>query len=207
MKRFIIGVLAAIGVLSLLMFFGLIALLFIGAAQKPTVPAVTVLELQIDEPLPEHVPDSDFAAAFGGSKTTVRDVVDALERAGQDARVKALLVHLSDGPGSMAQVQELRDAVKAFRKTGKKATVYADTFGEFSGANGAYYLASAFDEVYVQQSGDIGLVGLAQETPFAREAFDKLGVQPQISKRYEYKNAPNTFTVQGYTAPHREATE
>ncbi|MBF5045429.1 signal peptide peptidase SppA [Aggregicoccus sp. 17bor-14] len=207
MKRFLIGLLAAIGVLSLLLFFGLIALVFVGASRKPTVPSATVLELQIEAPLPESAPEGDLASAFGGSKTTVRDVVDALEKGAKDGRVKALVVRISGSPGSFAAVQELRDAVKAFRKSGKKAVAYADTFGEFSGANGAYYLASAFDEVYVQQSGDIGLVGLSQETPFAREAFDKLGIQPQISKRYEYKNAPNTYTEKGYTAPHREATE
>jgi protease-4 len=207
MKRFLIGLLAVIGVLSLLIFFGLIALVFVGASRKPTVPVATVLELQIEEPLPESVPETDLASAFGGSKTTVRDVVDALEKGAGDKRVKALVVRIAGSPGSFAQVQELRDAVKAFRKSGKKAVAYADTFGEFSGANGAYYLASAFDEVYVQQSGDIGLVGLSQETPFAREAFDKLGIQPQISKRYEYKNAPNTYTEKGYTPPHREATE
>jgi protease IV len=207
MKRFIVGVLAVIGLLSLFVFFGIIALVIIGASRTPTVPEVTVLELQIDEPLLEHSAGSDLAAAFGGQKTTVRDVVDALQKAGTDGRVKSLLVRVTGSPGSMAQVQELRDAVKAFRKSGKKAVVYADTFGEFSGANGAYYLASAFDEVYVQQSGDIGLVGLSQETPFARDAFAKLGVQPQFSKRYEFKNAPNTFTEQGYNAPHREATE
>ncbi|HET9451715.1 MAG TPA: signal peptide peptidase SppA [Aggregicoccus sp.] len=207
MKRFIIGLLAVLGLVSLLMFFGILTLVFIGASRTPTVPAVTVLELHIEEPLLEHTASSDLAAAFGGAKTSVRDVVDALEKAGTDGRVKSLLVRVTGSPGSFAQVQELRDAVKAFRKTGKKAVVYADTFGEFSGANGAYYLASAFDEVYVQQSGDIGLVGLSQETPFAREAFAKLGVQPQFSKRYEYKNAPNTFTEQGYNAPHREATE
>lgn len=208
MKRFLIGALAVVGALSILFFCGLLALLVIGAtASRPTVPGSVVLEWEIDQPLVEAHAEDSLAAAFGGHKTTVRDVVDALERAGDDARVKGLLVRVTTAPGGAAAVQELRDAVRAFRQKGKRAVAYADSFGEFSAATGAYYFATAFDEVYIQPSGDVGLTGLAQESPFVRDALAKLGVKPRIGQRYEYKNAVNTFTEQGYNAPHREATE
>jgi protease-4 len=97
--------------------------------------------------------------------------------------------------------------VKAFRASGKKAIAYTDTFGEIANNTGAYYLATAFDEIYIQPSGDVNLTGLMFETPFARDAFAKLGVQPRIGARYEYKNAVNTYTEQGFTAPHKEAME
>ncbi|MGA9525738.1 MAG: signal peptide peptidase SppA, partial [Myxococcaceae bacterium] len=126
---------------------------------------------------------------------------------GQDDRVKGLVARISTGPGSMAAAQELRDAVKAFREKGKKAIAYSDSFGEFTGGSAAYYLAAAFDEVYLQPSGDVGLIGIAAETPFAKNAFEKLGVVPQMGKRHEYKNAVNTFTETGFDAWHREATE
>jgi len=60
---------------------------------------------------------------------------------------------------------------------------------------------------YIQPSGDVNITGVAMETPFAKEAFAKLGVQPHIGQRYEYKNAVNTYTETTYTAPHREAME
>lgn len=207
MKRFIIGALAVIGLLSILGFVAVAGLTLLMAGNKPTVPTSTVLELDLSEPLPEYVLDTSLAGAFGKKANTVHDVLDALQKGGEDSRVKALIVRVGQRPGTMAQVQELRDAVKAFRAKGKKAVAYADTFGEGGGATSAYYLASAFDEIYIQPSGDLNLTGVAMETPFARDAFGKLGVAPRIGKRYEYKNAVNTYTEMEYTAPHREATE
>ncbi len=207
MKRFFIGSLAVVGGLSLLFVGALLGLVMLGTASEPGVPGSVVLELELDEPLEEYVPEDSLATAFGPGKQTVRDVVDALEKAGEDARVKALVVKVNGTPGSTAVVQELRDAVKAFRAKGKKAVAYADTFGEGGGGTGAYYLASAFDEVYLQPSGDVSLLGPAIETPFARDALAKLGVKPRIGQRHEYKNAVNTYTQQTFTPEHREATE
>ncbi|PTL77150.1 signal peptide peptidase SppA [Vitiosangium sp. GDMCC 1.1324] len=207
MKRFFIGSLAVVGGLTILFVGAIIALAVLGASSKPGVPQQVVLELELSEPLPEYVPEDSLASAFGDDKLTVKDVVDALEKAGGDARVKGLVMRLDGPPGSTAVVQELRDAVKAFRAKGKKAVAYADTFGEGGGATGAYYLASAFDEIYIQPSGDVSVVGAAIETPFARDALAKLGVKPRMGKRYEYKGAVNTYTEQTYTEAHREETE
>ncbi|MCP3137122.1 signal peptide peptidase SppA [Pyxidicoccus xibeiensis] len=206
MKRILVGTLAFIGAMSVLFVVGLIGLMVLASASGPSVPSNLVLELDLESPLPEHVSDSSLAGAFGEDPATVRDVVDALEKAGTDSRVKSLVVRIGN-PGSPASAQELRDAVKAFRATGKKAVAYADSFGEVNNATLAYYVASAFDEVYIQPSGDLNVTGLTFETPFARDAFAKLGVTPRYHKRAEYKNAVNTYTEQGYNAPHREATE
>jgi protease-4 len=206
MKRFLIGSLAFIGAMSVLFVVGLIGLLVLASSSKPTVPSSVVLELDLEDPLAEYVPTDSFTGAFGEDPTTVRDVVDALEKAGDDPRVKSLVARVGN-PGSPAAAQEIRDAVKAFRAKGKKAVAYADTFGEQGNATIAYFVASAFDEVYIQPSGDLTITGLSFETPFARDAFAKLGVTPRFQKRAEYKNAVNTYTEQGYTAPHREAME
>ncbi|WP_426756086.1 signal peptide peptidase SppA [Myxococcus sp. Y35] len=206
MKRFFIGALAFIGALSVLFMVGLVGLMLLASASKPGVPANIVLELDLENPLPEHTAPNSLAGAFGEEPTTVRDVVEALEKAGDDARVKSLVVRVGQ-PGSPAATQELRDAVKAFRAKGKKAVAYTDSFGELGNSTLGYYLASAFDEIYIQPSGDLNIAGLALEVPFARDAFAKLGVTPRYSARHEYKNAVNTFTEQDYTAPHREATE
>ncbi|ATB51547.1 signal peptide peptidase SppA [Corallococcus macrosporus] len=206
MKRFLIGALAFVGALSVLFVVGLVGLMLLASASKPGVPSNLVLELDLENPLPEHGAGDSLMGAFGEEPTTVRDVVEALEKAGEDARVKALLVRIGH-PGTPAAAQELRDAVKAFRAKGKKAVAYSDTFGELGNSTLAYYLASAFDEIYLQPSGDVNINGLAFELPFARAAFDKLGVTPRYFARHEYKNAVNSYTEQDYTAPHREATE
>ena len=207
MKRFLVGALAWVGGLTVLFVGALLALAFIAASHTPGVPEAVVLEWEVEGPLEEHVPEDSLAGALGPEATTVRDVVDALEQAGRDARVKGLVARLSGTPGTPAVVQELRDAVKAFRATGKKAVAHADSFGEGSGATGTYYLASAFDEVYVQPSGDVSLLGLSTELMFVRGALEKLGVKVNMGKRHEFKSAAEMYTEEAATAANREATE
>jgi protease IV len=113
---------------------------------------------------------------------------------------------LGAGVLGIAQAQEVRDAVLAFRAKKKTAVAFAETFGEFGPGNGGYYLASAFDEIYLQPSGDIGLTGLISATPFLRGTLDKLGLVPRMDHRHEYKNAMNVVTEKKFTAAHKEAT-
>jgi protease-4 len=104
-------------------------------------------------------------------------------------------------------VQELSEAVSAFRKSGKPTVAFAETVGGLMPANGSYTLATAFEDVRLQPSGDVGLVGLAIEHPFIKGTLDTLGIQPAFGVRENYKNAPNLFTERGFTPDHREATQ
>ena len=97
--------------------------------------------------------------------------------------------------------------MKAFRAKKKFAVAYSETFGEFGPGNGPYYLATAFDEIWLQPSGDLGLNGLVGESPFLRGVLDKLGVKPEFGQRHEFKNAMNQYTETKFTDAHREATK
>jgi len=135
----------------------------------------------------------------------VRDFVDALDRGAKDDRVVGLVATISSVPMGMAEAQEVRDAVLRFRVKKKFAIAYSETFGEFGPGNGAYYIATAFDQIYLQPSGDVGLTGLMIETQFLKGTLDKLGVKFHGDHRYEYKNAFNIYTETKYTDAHKEA--
>ena len=168
----------------------------------------TVLELDLERPLAERAPDDPLLRALGGGKTQgLLDLVAALERAAGDDRVDGLVARIGGAEYGMATTQELRDAVLAFRRAGKFAIAYAETFGEVGPGNQGYYLATAFDEVWLQPAGDLGLTGLASEPMFLRGLLDHLGAEPRMDHRREYKNAKNMFTERGFTAAHREATD
>lgn len=169
------------------------------------VPRQAILELDLERGLVEYVPDDPVATALQGRQTTVRDVVEALHRATDDDRVLGLVARVGGDALGMGQVEELREAVIAFRESGKPAVLYSETFGEVVAGNGSYYLATAFDEVYMQPSGDLGLYGLAAEVPFFGGTLEELDIEPRFGQRYEYKNAANTITQQGFTEAHREA--
>ena len=182
------------------------ALFWVGFGEA-RVPQRTVLELDLTTPLLEQQPEGPFASLAFQKRMRLRDVVEALHAAAHDDKVVGLVARVSPEGIGLAGIEELRDAVTAFRKAGKPAVAWTDTFGEVTPANGAYYLATAFSEIYIQPSGDVGLTGLQLTSLFLRGTLDKIGVQPQFSQRHEYKNAPNTFTDTAFTPAHRESLD
>uniref|UniRef100_UPI002025A262 signal peptide peptidase SppA n=1 Tax=Frankia sp. Cppng1_Ct_nod TaxID=2897162 RepID=UPI002025A262 len=168
-------------------------------------PILLELDLTVD-PV-EGVPADPVAAAMARRRPSLRAVVDGLRRARGDGRASTLIARIAPCGMPLARAQEIRDAVIAFRDAGGTAFAYSDAFGEFGGGTVSYYLASAFEEIWLAPSGDLGLTGVALETPFLRDALDRLGVEIQVGQRHEYKNAVNTFVERDFTAAHREASE
>ena len=134
-------------------------------------------------------------------------MLDGLRRARADDKVHSLVVKIGGRRIGLARVQELHAAITEFRRSGKVTVAWGETFGEFSPGNAAYYLATAFDRIWLQPSGDVGLTGLSLEQWFYRGALDKLGLEYEVGKRYEYKSAADRLTEQGFTGPAREALE
>ncbi|WP_084959419.1 signal peptide peptidase SppA [Thermoactinospora rubra] len=171
--------------------------------QRRTAPLV--LELDLTEGLTEGPPADPISALLTMRKPRLADVLAGLKRARRDSRVKALIVKIGGNPIGLATVQELRQAVIQFRAGGKLTVAFAETFGEFGNGTVPYYLASAFERVYLQPSGDVGLTGVALEQRFVKGALDKLGIVYEGGQRHEYKTAANVFTQDHMTEPHRES--
>jgi protease-4 len=169
--------------------------------------APLILELDLTEGIAEGPPPDPVSAVLSMRRSRVADVLDGLRRARSDQRVKALVVKVGGRPIGLATVQEIRRAVEEFGDAGKLTVAWAETFGEFSAGNLPYYLATAFDTVFLQPSGDLGLTGIAMERLFLRGALDHLGVDVQVAKRHEYKSAAEQLTERSFSGPAREATE
>jgi len=202
MSKAIVRFLAILGALWLI---GLAIVMVAIIGSKGRVPAKTILEANFEQSFPEYTPDTPAAKLMLTERFTLRDVVDSIDRGANDDRVVGMVAKIGAAPMGVAQVQEIRDAVQRFRAHKKFAVAYAETFGEFGPGNGAYYLATAFDQIYLQPSGDVGLTGIILETPFIKGTLSKLGVTFHGGQRYEYKNAFNFFTETKYTGPHKEA--
>lgn len=163
-----------------------------------------LLELDLGRGLLEAPPASPLEAIRAKHTPTLRAVVDALHRAAADDRVAGLVAHVGQRQPSLAQSGELRAAVRRFRAAGKLTACWAESYGELGPGNIGYHLGTAFEQVWLQPSGDLGLVGVSAEAVFVRETLDKLGVEPQIGQRREYKTAANTFLESAMTEAHRE---
>ncbi len=207
MKKAVIRALAVLGGLYLLIAILVFGYGFIAGVLKSRIKPNTVLEADFESGLVAYISGGAVESLFGKKQTGVLDVVEALERAQDDERVWGLVARVGESNLGLAQIQELREAVLRFRSRGKKAIAWAETFGEFSSGNGSYYLATAFDEIYLQPSGDLGLTGLMYETPFISGALNKLKITPRFDHRHEYKNFKNFFTNKKFTPEHKEALE
>ena len=173
--------------------------------QRRTAPLI--LELDLTEGIAEEPPSDPLTALTTMRRARLADVLDGLRRARSDDRVKALVVKVGGRPIGLAQVQELHAAIREFAGSGKLTVAWAETFGDFSPGNVPYYLATAFDRIYLQPSGDLGLTGISVQNWFYRGALDKLGVEFQVGARGEYKSAAERLTEHGFSGPAREALQ
>ena len=180
-----------------------VVLMFFAASRGPSVPSSATLILRPGGELPEVEPDDVVGQVFGRDVNTVRGFVDALHKASRDSRVRSVLLM----PSTLelpywGKVQEMRDAITAFRKSGKKVTAFLEYGGDRE-----YYLASAADQVFLMPSSSLDLTGVASYEMFLRGTFDKIGAYPDFVHIGDYKTAPNQFTQKGFTPAHREMAQ
>ena len=194
--------LAFIGLAVLVSLAG-ITFMYLAVSSAPSVPSAATLVLRPGGDLQEVVPDDVLGQVFGRDAATVSGFVDNLHKAKRDSRIKTVLLM----PSSLqlpywGKVQELRDAVLDFRKSGKRVVAFLEYGGDRE-----YYLASAADRVFLLPSSPLDLSGVASYEIFLRGAFDKVGAYPDFLHVGEYKSAANQLTEKGFTPEHREMTE
>src|ERR1700736_5852458 len=166
-----------------------------------------ILELALTDGIAEGPAADPLSAIMSRRKMRLADIIEGLRRARRDDRVRALAVKVGGGRIGLARMQEIREAVTAFRESGKLTVAWSETFGEFTHGNVPYYLATAFDRIYLQPSGALGLTGVSVEQIFLHDALAKIGVAFQSAKRHEYKSAADNLTERGFTGPASEATD
>src|SRR5579872_5493986 len=192
--------LLGIAVFVSLVGFTAIYLLF---GREPAVPANATLVLRVGGDLTEVAP-SDVVSYIRGVKTpTVRAIVEDLHKAKVDARVRAVLLKPTGFESPFwGKVQEIRDAVLDFKKSGKPVFAYLEYGGDRE-----YYLATAADKVFLMPSAPLDLTGVATYELFLRGTLDKFGAFADLHHIGKYKTAVNTFTEKGFTPAHKEMDE
>ena len=165
-----------------------------------------LLEIDLTTPPADPAPGDPLARFTTRGRAQRGPLLRALHEAGSDRRVVGLVAKVG-GPLPWALAQELRLGVRAFAASRKPTVAWAETFGQGASDLPAYALATAFDEIWLQPSGDLSLLGVAVETTFLRGALDRLGVEPELEGRYEYKNAVDRISRTELTPAHRESLE
>lgn len=184
---------AIFGILFILLLLVVFGLIKQEAGVVKIVPQKTVLQVNFDDNYSE-VPGDDILYELADKKSmSFYDLIKAINIAALDSRVKALVGEVNMSALGMAQIQDLRAAIKNFRTTGKKTYLYSMGMGSFGNGTNEYYLASGFDEIWMQPNTEVGITGLDIEVPFVRGVLDKIGVSPEFYTRYEYKTAVSSL--------------
>jgi protease-4 len=159
---------------------------------------------------PEHATsNTPLDAALNQNSTksmTLRSLTTALEKAGKDDRIKAILLTGSFNPADYgtgyACLHELRDAILAFKKTGKKVYAYLE-----SPSTRDYYVASAASYIYLNPYGEMETPGLASEKMYYADAFQKYGIDVQVTRVGKYKSAVEPYILDKMSDADREETQ
>jgi len=200
--KVIVGLLALVGA-GVLVAAVAVVLLVPRVLQEPKpLPGAMVLSVDLDQDVTEGQPG--WLDRSGGA-VPLRTMLEGLEEAAQDDRVLALVARVRSPRMGLAQAQEVRDAVHAFRVQGKPTYVYADSMpSEGSAGTLAYYLGSAFGDIWVQPTGEVGLTGLSMQVPFAAKALRDWGLRFEGEARHEFKGALASLQDESMRPPQAE---
>ena len=198
---FVIGLL-----LCMFIFFGMIGamLSFANTEEKVTVKPNTVLRIMLDKPVTERSGSSlmDFSLLGGlsiDSNVGLNDLVKGITHAAADPKICMLYMDLSELQIGAGHLEELRNAVLVFKDSGKPIIAYGDNLSQ-----GAYYLASVADKVYLNPFGSLSLQGLRAEIMFYKRLLEKLQVDMQIIRHGKYKSAVEPFMLDQMSPENRE---
>lgn len=203
MLRFLTRFFALIGVLAVLSVIGGIMTAYYMERRLPAKPDAIILALDFDQPMAEQDEPSPFSFALNERSASLLGTIRAIDRAKKDPHVKGIAAKFGITQPSLAKAQALRAALARFRTSGKFTYAFASSYGDFGGGSRAYYLASAFENIWLQPVGSVGLSGLALEAPFAKTALEKIGIKADFMQREEYKSVMDIATQDGFTPPVR----
>ena len=219
MKDFIKMVLAVLcglfiaGFIAFILFFGMIGSL--AAGSKPVLPRSGVLTLNLGkfalgeqtqeaDPFGSLSPASLLTGASSSVPTTIGiwDAVQAINAAAEDPAVKYIFLRADGNLSGVAQLEELRTALKHFRATsGKPVVAYLESFD-----TGEYYIASVADKIYMTShlGAEPMMFGVGSQMFFFGDLLKQFGVNVQLIRHGKYKSAGEMFTRGSSSPENRE---
>jgi protease-4 len=192
-KTFLAAFLALVVFMALgfFLFFGMIAAL---SSEKETVlEDNSVLHLKLDGEITEQEKENPLSGIFGNDAQNVGliQLKQVIDHAKTDDKIKGIYLEVSRPATGFSTLEEIRTALLDFRKSGKWVVAYNETMSE-----GAYYLSSAADHVYLNPEGEIEFNGLTVEIGFYKKLFEKLEIKPEIFRVGEFKSAVEPFFLE-----------
>lgn len=199
-----LGVLISLGLL-ILIGLGIISAIMSSAEEEVKISPKTILKLELNQPIVERSSKNpfdnlDIKRLRSNKSIGLNTIVNNLKKAKSDENIVGVYMDLSTiNAGGFATVQEIRNAILDFKKSGKFVVAYSDTYTQI-----AYYLASAADKVYLNPEGNLEMLGLKAQVMFYKGALEKLGINAQIIRHGKFKSAVEPFMLDKMSPANRE---
>ncbi|MGI6224286.1 MAG: signal peptide peptidase SppA [Prevotella sp.] len=197
-----------VGLLLFMIIMGIFAMLSIvgmvaSTSSKPSLPLNSVLVLQMKGILGERSTETPLAV-FQGNKIQnmgVNDIVYSIKIAKKNPKISGIYIENDGFSAEPAQLEEIRNALKDFKKSHKWIIAYGDSYGA-----GSYYLASVADKIYLNPQGEIDWKGIGGQMMYLKDALKKVDVRMVVMKVGKYKSATEMFTEDKMSDADREQT-
>ena len=161
----------------------------------------SILILDLDGSLSERVQDNPLQSILGEEYQAygLDDILSSIRKAKENENIKGIYLQAGILDASFASLEEIRNALKDFKESGKFIVAYGDQYMQ-----NMYYLASVADKVIVNPQGSITWQGLASQTIFFKDLLKKVGVEMEIFKVGTYKSAVEPFIATEMSDANRE---
>ena len=202
----IVGVTIA-GLLLILITVGIISAMVSVSDQPATISSNSLLFLKFDYEIVDRANKSPFEGLdfgmFQGEKTVgLNDLLDCIRKAKTDDNIKGIYLNPMDIQAGIASVEEIRNALKDFKTSGKFIYAYGENLTQK-----AYYLVSVADTLAMNPQGSVDFRGLGGEHSFYKKGLEKLGVEVQIIRHGKFKSAVEPFILDKMSAENRLQTQ
>lgn len=210
MKDFIKNVLATmVGMFGFFIVMGVIGMMSIigmiasgNAAQNVEKNSVFVLNLS--GTISEQGSENPLSLFTGDNSLNsgLNDILSAIKKAKANDEIKGIYIEAGALMTNYATLQEIRNALADFRKSGKWIVAYGDYYTQ-----GAYYVASVANKVYINPKGIVDWHGIGAQTMFYKDFMAKFGVKCEVVKVGTFKSATETFTEEKMSDANRLQTQ
>jgi len=188
-----VGVILAGIVFGGLIFLFVIGLIAVASSDKKTeVEPNSILRIAFNYNISERTPNNPLAGlgflGDGDKSIGLKDILANIKKAKTDTNIKGIFLDESAMEAGQATIEEIRNALIDFKKSGKFVIAYSEVYNQ-----GFYYLASVADKVYLNPKGIFEFKGFSSQITFLKGALDKLGVEVQVIKVGTYKSAVEPY--------------
>ena len=188
----IVGLLLTCVLSSLICFFFFVGIISSLQTEPTTIDENTILKLTLTEEIPDKITNELSYFDFQNFRTKevlgLNDILKDIDKAKNDDKIKGIYLELSNINAGLSTIEEIRNKLIDFKKSGKFIIAYSCGYSQ-----GAYYLASVSDKIFLNPQGAVEWKGLNMQVMFYSGLLEKLGVEMQIFRHGQYKSAIEPF--------------